>query len=55
MTWDSLWQKSSCLLPVTALPQEAGTYTVQLYFNGCLVLSEALTMQAPATPEEPAI
>lgn len=55
MTWDSLWQKSSCLLPVTALPQEAGTYTVQLYFNGGLVLSETLTMQAPAAPEEPAI
>ena len=39
-TWTRMWYKRYCELDVPALPEEPGTYTIAIYFNGAFVHSQ---------------
>lgn len=40
-TWTSMWYKNYCELTVPELPAEPGSYTIDLFFNGCFIHSQA--------------
>ncbi len=44
-TWDGLWDGNLILGEVADMPQEAGTYTLQIYLNGQLAASREFTIQ----------
>lgn len=39
-TWTSMWYKRYCELDVPALPEDPGTYSITIYFNGAIVHSQ---------------
>ena len=39
-TWTNMWYKRYCELDVPALPENPGTYTIAIYFNGAFVHSQ---------------
>lgn len=39
-TWRNMWYKRYCELDVPALPEDPGTYTIEIYFNGAFVHSQ---------------
>ena len=43
--WIDMWYRGYCELDVPALPQVAGDYTVDIYFNGKSVTTESFTVQ----------
>ena len=43
-TWTSMWYKNYCELTIPEMPTEPGSYTVELYFNGCIIHKQAFTM-----------
>lgn len=45
-TWNDLWNNRSryCSLNLPAIPDEAGQYTVEVYFNRMMIVSKALTI-----------
>ncbi len=53
--WGNLWQDGYCLLPIPTLPDQAGSYTMAIYFDGSFVYRQDLTVvEAPVDePEEP--
>lgn len=36
-TWDDMWYIGMCCLDVPQLPEVPGDYTMEVYFNGCIV------------------
>ncbi len=36
-TWSAMWHQFNCTLELPALPEEPGSYTVEIYFNGMAV------------------
>lgn len=45
-SWTSMWYQYYCELDVPALPDQAGDYTMQIYFNGMLAHEQAFTVTA---------
>ena len=43
-TWRNMWYKRYCELDVPALPDQPGTYTIAIYFNGAFVHSQNFYM-----------
>lgn len=43
-TWEKLWKKRACTLDIPQLPTDAGTYTLDLYFNNMYVTSLSFTI-----------
>ena len=43
--WIDMWYRGYCELDVPALPQTAGDYTVDIYFNGKSVTTESFTVE----------
>ena len=43
-TWSSLWYRNYGEFDIPALPQTAGQYTIDVYFNGALAGSQSFTM-----------
>ncbi len=39
-TWTNMWYKRYCELDVPALPEDPGTYSIAIYFNGAFVHSQ---------------
>ena len=44
-TWNKMWHKKYCELDIPALPEVAGTYTIDIYFNDQYVTSQTFTIQ----------
>ncbi len=52
--WDSIWQDGYCLLPIPAMPGEAGIYTMTVYFDGSFVHRQDFTVaEAPVEDPQP--
>ena len=43
-TWEDMWATSYCKLNVPVMPGAAGTYTIDIYFNGALANSQTFTI-----------
>lgn len=43
--WRKMWYKRYCELDIPTLPQTAGTYTIDIYFNDMFVTSQTFTIQ----------
>lgn len=43
-TWTDMWYLSYCELDIPALPEHAGDYTVEVYFNGAIAAEQAFTV-----------
>lgn len=43
-SWTSMWYKYYCELDVPAIPSEAGTYTITIYFNGMQAHQQTFTV-----------
>lgn len=43
--WVEMWNMGYCELDIPELPGEAGTYTVEIYFNGAYVTTQSFTME----------
>ena len=43
-TWRDMWYMNNCELDIPAMPTKAGTYTIEVYFNGGLVHSQQFTI-----------
>ena len=39
-TWTRMWYKRYCELDIPALPEQPGTYTITIYFNGAFLHSQ---------------
>lgn len=44
-TWLDMWYKNYCELDIPALPSQAGSYTMEVYFNGGLAAQLAFKMK----------
>lgn len=44
-TWDEMWVNDLFVGEIAATPQESGTYTIRLYFNGMSVASKEITIK----------
>lgn len=46
VSWNTLWNNRSryCTLNIPAVPQIPGQYTVEIYFNRCLLVEKSLTI-----------
>lgn len=45
-TWDAMWNENGVSkLNVPGIPQEPGSYTVSIYFNGTFVNTTAFSIQ----------
>ena len=42
--WTNMWYKNYCELDIPALPSQAGSYTMEVYFNGCLAAQLPFTI-----------
>lgn len=42
--WKDMWTSYNCKLEIPVLPSEAGTYTIEVYFNGGLVNAQEFTI-----------
>ena len=42
--WKDMWTSYNCKLEIPTLPSEAGTYTIEVYFNGGLVNTQEFTI-----------
>lgn len=42
--WSSMWYKNYCDLNIPSIPQEAGEYTIEVYFNGQLAAVKTFTV-----------
>lgn len=42
--WSSMWYRYYCELDIPEVPEEAGQYTLSIYFNGQFVTEEAFTI-----------
>lgn len=40
--WDDMWEDGCCALSIPYLPDEAGAYTLSVYFNGSLITEQTL-------------
>ena len=40
-TWGKMWSRSYCELDIPSIPQAAGKYTIDIYFNGGLACSQS--------------
>ena len=49
-SWDDLWVKSSCLLAIPQLPQQTGSYSLHVFFDGALVCSQNITVAMADQP-----
>lgn len=47
LVWDAMWDGGYCLLPIPAMPETAGSYTLTMYFDGCFVWQQELTVLSP--------
>lgn len=45
-SWRDMWNSRYCELDIPALPEEAGNYTMDIYFNGGSVHTQKFTMTA---------
>lgn len=43
--WNDMWSSYNCKLEIPALPSEAGTYTIEVYFNGGLAHMQEFAIQ----------
>lgn len=43
-TWTDMWYLSYCELDIPALPEQAGEYTVEIYFNGAIAAVQPFTV-----------
>lgn len=43
-TWNKMWDKKFCELDIPQMPETAGKYTVEIYFNGQKVTKEAFSV-----------
>lgn len=43
-TWSKMWYKNYCELDIPAIPQAAGNYTIQIYFNGAFAYEGTFTV-----------
>ena len=43
--WIDMWYRGYCELDIPALPETAGNYTVDIYFNGMPVTTESFTIE----------
>jgi len=43
-TWTQIWSQDFCKLSIPAMPTAAGSYTIEVYFNGGLAASNAFTI-----------
>ena len=43
--WSSMWSRSFGRLNIPAMPDTAGNYSIEIYFNGAFVTSQNFTMQ----------
>ncbi|MBE6986669.1 MAG: hypothetical protein E7433_04505 [Ruminococcaceae bacterium] len=44
-TWTSMWYRGFGRIDIPALPQTAGDYTLEIYFNGALVTTQGFTIE----------
>jgi len=44
--WNDLWNNNDCELDIPSMPAAAGSYTVEVYFNGGLAVSQQFTITA---------
>ena len=43
-TWKDMWPLTYCKLTVPVMPSVAGTYTIEIYFNGGLAHQQSFTV-----------
>ena len=43
--WTDMWSSYNCKLEIPTMPTEAGTYTIEVYFNGGLAHQQDFTIQ----------
>ncbi|MBQ7801365.1 MAG: protein kinase [Oscillospiraceae bacterium] len=43
-SWVTMWNDRYCYLTIPAIPAEAGSYTLEIYFDGALVLTKTLNI-----------
>ena len=45
-TWTKMWHRGYCELNIPSIPQNAGKYTISVYFNGALAHSQSFKVTA---------
>ncbi len=50
-TWTSMWYRGFGRLNIPAIPVAAGSYSVEIYFNGSHVFTQAFTIQDAPQPQ----
>ncbi len=45
-SWTAMWYQRRCELDVPQLPQVPGNYTMEIYFNGCIVHNQQFSIAA---------
>ena len=45
-TWTKMWYRNYCELNIPSIPQDAGKYTISVYFNGALAHSQNFNVTA---------
>ena len=43
-TWSDMWSRYNCKLVIPVMPTAAGTYTIEIYFNGGLARTQSFTI-----------
>ena len=43
-TWDKMWNKKFCELDIPQMPETAGKYTVEIYFNSQIITTETFSI-----------
>ena len=44
-TWTSMWYRGFGRINIPSLPQTAGDYTLEIYFNGALATTQSFTVE----------
>jgi hypothetical protein len=44
-SWTSMWYRGFGRIDIPAIPQTAGAYTIEIYFNGALATAQSFTVE----------
>lgn len=48
LDWQEMWDESTCVLLLPYMPEAAGEYVISLYFDGCFVFQQDISVTEPA-------
>jgi len=48
LLWKNMWSGNDCILAIPYTPEQAGDYTLSVYFNGASITEQAITVRSAA-------